>query len=550
MGVKMKTEDILKFYDDLNRLAASKCESRYDAEELVSETMLAAVAFVSRGGIIEHPKTWLANTLMHKYNDSLRRKYRRPVIVNLDDCIQIAGDDAGADETTDYSEEHAKVRQEVSYLAKITREVVIYYYFGGNSVEEIARRLQIPEGTVKSRLAAGRAQVRKGLDTMEVKENYLPGKLYVSFAGWCGTKEEPISLVEDDLIAQNLLILAYGRPLYMQELSRMIGIPAAYIEPIVGRLVDGELMARTESDKYYTDFVIYKKEDGLKRFDGQLKFVEEHFDVLWDCMHELITKINGMDFGEKLNPRQLKKLERYAVMHALQPFFQERKEKEQRCPDRKDGGSWIASGVEIPAGYDESRSNEADEYTVLGGHRASGGKCDYHGAKFLRLCEFDTTLWDSPCRFCACGFQNYFTYITKLLWSIYRNIELTESEIPNEMLERIPQLETVGLLSSESGKVTVDIPVLDMGEYKEVEAAVNTAIERLKKELGDELGVFLKGSMMQVPAYIKNVLDVHKLVPATQYLVMATVRRAYEKGLHLQDVDYCCPPVVFVYEEG
>lgn len=550
MGVKMKTEDILKFYDDLNRLAASKCESRYDAEELVSETMLAAVAFVSRGGTIEHPKTWLANTLMHKYNDSLRRKYRRPVTVNLEDCAQIAGEDVGAGEAKDCSEEYAKVRQEVSYLARITREVLILYYFGGNSVEETARRLQIPEGTVKSRLAAGRAQVRKGLDTMEVKENYLPGKLYVSYAGSSGAKDEPTSLVEDDLIAQNLLILAYGRPLYMQELSRMIGIPAAYIEPIADRLVDGELMARTDGGKYYTDFLIYKKEDGLKRFDGQLKFVEEHFDALWGCMRELISKIDDMEFGGKLNPRQLKKLERYAVMHALQAFFQERKDQEQPCPDRKDGGRWVAMGTEIPAGYDEGRGNEADEYMVYGGHRTTGGKCDYHGAKILRLCEFDTTLWDNPRRFLACGVQNYFTYITRFLWCVCRDIELTESEIPNEMLECIPQLEAVGLLSSKSGRVTVDIPVLGMEEYRSVELAVGAAIKRLKRELGEELWAFLKGSMIQAPGYIKNVLDVHKLLPATQYLVMAAVRKAYEKGLYLQDVDYCCPPVVLVYEEG
>lgn len=546
--MEMKTEDILKFYDDLNRLAASKCESRYDAEELVSETMLAAVAFVSRGGTIEHPKTWLANTLMHKYNDSLRRRYRRPVIVNLEDCVQIAQDDAETDEITDCSEEYAKVRQEINYLARITREVLILYYFGGNSVTEIARRLRIPEGTVKSRLAAGRAQVRKGLDTMEVKENYLPGKLYVSYAGSSGAKDEPISLVEDDLIAQNLLILAYGRPLYMQELSRMIGIPTAYIEPIVDRLVDGELMARTDGEKYYTDFVIYKKKDMLERFDGQLKFVEEHFDKLWGCMHELINKVNGMKFGEKLNPRQLKKLERYAVMLALQTFFQEMKQ-EQRFPDRKDGGRWIAVGTEIPAGYDEGRSKEADEYTVFGGHRTSGGTCEYQGAGFLRLCEFDTTLWDSPRRFLACGFENYFAYITRFLWCVYRRVEFTQSDIPNEMFECIPQLENVGLLSSESGRVTVDIPVLHKAEYGGVGEAVGAAVARLKRELGDELEAFLKGSMLQVPACIKNVLDVYRLLPATQYLVMATVRRAYEKGLHLQDVDYCCPPVVLVYEE-
>lgn len=543
----MKLEDILKFYDDLNRLAVSKCKSRFDAEELVSETMLAAVVFVSRGGTIEHPKTWLANTLMHKYNDSLRRRYRRPTIVNLEDCVQIAEEEAD-DAAADCREEYAKIRQEVNYLARIAREVLILYYFGGNSVTEIARRLQIPEGTVKSRLAAGRAQVRKGFDTMKVKENYLPGKLYVSYGGSSGAKNEPLSLV-GDLIAQNLLILAYGRPLYMQELSRMIGIPAAYIEPIVDRLVDGELMVRTDGEKYYTDFVIYKKEDELERFDGQLKFVEKHFDVLWDCMRELITKINGMDFVKKLNPRQLKKLERHAVLLALQSFFQETN-REQRFPDRKDGGRWVAVGTEVPAGYDESRSKEADEYAVIGGYRLSGGTCDYQGAGFLRLYEFDTTLWDSPRRFLACGFENYFTFITRFLWCVYRGVEFTQSDIPNEMFECIPQLETVGLLSSESGRVTVDIPVLKIAEYGDMGKAVGAAVERLKRELGDELEAFLNGSMLQVPAYIKNVLDVHKLLPANKYLVMATVRRAYEKGLHLQDVDYCCPPVVLVYEEG
>lgn len=35
---------------------------------------------------------------------------------------------------------------------------------------------------------------------------------------------------------------------------------------------------------------------------------------------------------------------------------------------------------------------------------------------------------------------------------------------------------------------------------------------------------------------------------ATKYFVMSIVREAYREGLHLKDVDYCCPPVVFVYE--
>ena len=38
-------------------------------------------------------------------------------------------------------------------------------------------------------------------------------------------------------------------------------------------------------------------------------------------------------------------------------------------------------------------------------------------------------------------------------------------------------------------------------------------------------------------------------VESGEYEVGFIVREAYDKGLHLKDVDYCCPPVVLVYEE-
>lgn len=72
------TDRLLVYYDDLRRLAESKCASREEAEDLVSETFLAAYAYIRRGGVIEYPKTYLANTLMHKRNSLLRKAYRRP----------------------------------------------------------------------------------------------------------------------------------------------------------------------------------------------------------------------------------------------------------------------------------------------------------------------------------------------------------------------------------------------------------------------------------------------------------------------------------------
>ncbi len=237
----MTNDEIIHYYDYLMRLAVSKCNSQTDAEDLVGDVMLAAFIFLQKGGTIEYPKTWLTNTLFHKYNDSLRRKYRRPVTVCLENAADVADN---VDEEYLSSEEASEVRKELNFLGYSTREVLIRFYFGNQSVADISKALNIPQGTVKSRLSAGRSKMKKGLEKMERKENILPGRLYLSFGGCEGLKGEPMSLVEDDLIAQNLLITAYEKPISVTDLSKAIGVPSAYTEPIVKRLVDGELMKK------------------------------------------------------------------------------------------------------------------------------------------------------------------------------------------------------------------------------------------------------------------------------------------------------------------
>ena len=41
----------------------------------------------------------------------------------------------------------------------------------------------------------------------------------------------------------------------------------------------------------------------------------------------------------------------------------------------------------------------------------------------------------------------------------------------------------------------------------------------------------------------------YRLKCSTQCFVMGVVREAYERGLHLAGVDFCCPPVVLEYGE-
>ena len=544
----MNTDAIIQYYDDLIRLAVSKCGSQTDAEDLVGDTMLAAFSYINKGGRIEHPKTWLANTLCHKYNDSLRKKYRTPVTVNFDEAPEIP------DEEEEYfsSEDAAKIRKELNHLACITREVLIRHYFGRQSVSDIAVGLGIPEGTVKSRLASGRSQMKKGLETMETRENYLPGHLYLSFGGSDGPNMEPTSLVANDLIAQNLLILAYEKPITVSDLSKAIGIPAAYIEPIVKKLVDGELMAETDSGKVYADFLITKPQNKLKSFMSQLDFAHKHFDAIWEIIAQMSDDISDLDFVSAMDSKQKTELDRYAVLKALQDFQNYGgigKIETPRFPNRRDGGRWFANAIAIDAGYDMKEYNKASNYAIQGGLRVSEKAVD-DGRRYVCLYEFDTTLWDSPCRYGG-AYELYFRYIIQLLWRIYTNKTIDDaSEIPNEFISYIPVLERLGILENSQGKLHVAIPVLKKSEYEKVNEAIKYATESLKTAVGKEFSLFISSMKTPVPKHLTSVPELFRYMDASGYFVMAVVREAYEKGLHMKGVDYCCPPVVLVYDEA
>lgn len=545
----MKNDEITLYYDYLMRLAISKGNSQEDAEDLVGDTMLAAFSYIHKGKTIEYPKTWLANTLSHKHNNRLRNKYRSPITVCLDDGLDIADEEDHDDYLYLSSEEAAKVRKELNHLAYITREVLIRFYYGNQSVETIAKGLNIPEGTVKSRLHTGRNQMKKGFETMDNKDNYLPGKLYLSYGGGDGAGGEPISLVEGDLIAQNLLILAYEKPLGISELSRAIGIPTAYIEPIVKKLVDGELMIQTNGGKLYSDFIITKPQDAIKNFKPQLEFAHKHFDKVWKIIERMSDKIRSLDFVQNLSEKQRIMLDRYAVLKTLQDFEHNAvgNGKYPDFPNRKDGGRWLAQAIAIDAGYNETEYNESIEYAIQGGHRTTEA-ISIGRTKKIRLYEFDTTLWDSPHRYGG-AYDLYFKYIIPLLWHIYDDIPLEQSSIPNEFISYMETLETVGMIGYAEDKAYVNIPVIKQADYDKVWALVNEATAEIKEAIGEEFARFTASMKTPIPKHLTSVPELFRYHNATEYFVMAIVREAYEKGQHLNGVDYCCPPVVLVYEE-
>jgi RNA polymerase sigma-70 factor (ECF subfamily) len=63
-------------------------------------------------------------------------------------------------------EEKRRVRQALRHLREQDQEILIALYFDGQSLREISRQLEIPEGTVKSRLHAALRRAKQELGSM------------------------------------------------------------------------------------------------------------------------------------------------------------------------------------------------------------------------------------------------------------------------------------------------------------------------------------------------------------------------------------------------
>ena len=189
---------------------------------------------------------------------------------------------------------------------------------------------------------------------------------------------------------------------------------------------------------------------------------------------------------------------------------------------------------------------DASEYCIHGGHRTSEA-VSVGRTKRIRLYEFDTTLWDSPHRFGG-AYELYFKHIIPLLWSIYDGISLETSDIPNDFISYIPTLEQFGVIGRTEDKLCVKIPVLKKTDYDEMCALIKNATEEIKAVIGVEFTTFITSLKTPVPKHLTSVPELFRYMEATAYFVMSIVREAYDNGLHLKDVDYCCPPVVLVYE--
>ena len=153
----------------LYRAAFYLAGDRHEAEELCQETFAIALGSEFRGA--SAPYTFLYGILKNLLR-SRRRKRRPAFAAELPDDAKGRGPPAeGPSALAEAAEAAALVRAGVLELPEDQRDVVLMHYLEELPVEEIAKTLGIPAGTVKSRLFNARARLRERLERAGLGED-------------------------------------------------------------------------------------------------------------------------------------------------------------------------------------------------------------------------------------------------------------------------------------------------------------------------------------------------------------------------------------------
>lgn len=173
-NVPTLSELVEQHYQMLYRYAFRLAGSATDAEDLTQQTFLTAQQKLHQLREPSRAKAWLFSIVRNTYLKTLRDRGNANAC-SLDHVAEPIGD---GDKRLVLDEE--RLQQAFAEMPEEYRSVVVLYYFEDFSYKEIAAQMDVPIGTVMSRLARGKAYLRNRLTADDESNSPAPNNPIVS----------------------------------------------------------------------------------------------------------------------------------------------------------------------------------------------------------------------------------------------------------------------------------------------------------------------------------------------------------------------------------
>lgn len=248
---KMIEEFQTKFFG----FALSKCQNTQEAEELAARITCEAYVTMRQ---VEEVYNWegylyrIASNVYAKYvQEQKKNDSKAAEALELPDTYNLEKDLL-------HKEELQKIRNEIAWLGKQHREIVILHYFHHKKLGEIAKQLEIPEGTVKWHLSDAKKQLKKGMEQMREKGRLGIEPIRFETKGNMGTpgKLGDTNAFINSKLRDNIVYAAYFEPKTKLEIAEELGVSPVFIEDEVDYLEEYGFLDLMPGQKYRTNVYI------------------------------------------------------------------------------------------------------------------------------------------------------------------------------------------------------------------------------------------------------------------------------------------------------
>lgn len=172
-------EEVIPHLDAMYNFALRLTSDPSDAEDLVQDTIVKAYRFFSSYEKGTNAKAWLFRILKNSYINKYRKQSKQPNQVDYDEVSTFY--ETIRAERTDTSDLEDKmfrdlidddISQALEEIPEDFRTVVLLCDVEGFTYEEIANMLDVPIGTIRSRLHRGRNLLKAQLKEYAEKRGY------------------------------------------------------------------------------------------------------------------------------------------------------------------------------------------------------------------------------------------------------------------------------------------------------------------------------------------------------------------------------------------
>lgn len=176
---KVFETELLPHIDALKTFAYHLTYNEEDANDLVQETYLKAYRFIDKYHEGTNAKAWLFKILKNAYINEYRKKSKQPTKVDFEDIVSYH--DTDDDRISGYMDLREEIFQNmmgdevtiaINALPVDFRTVILLCDIEGFTYEEIAKIIDVPIGTVRSRLFRARNMLKEKLKSYARKLGY------------------------------------------------------------------------------------------------------------------------------------------------------------------------------------------------------------------------------------------------------------------------------------------------------------------------------------------------------------------------------------------